>query len=885
MRQTLWTPLILTLLIIGCDGDGQPDPAGEMAGEPAGVMAGEPAGVMAGSAPEDVEPLPGHEPIDMGLEYTGSVPEGERTEHPFFVSSESNVLIFTSDGMGGCPSGEDTMLALYALSPSGQRTQLDDDDDGGEGLCSRIEMVLPAGNYIAEVRGFADRAVTSYVVNIMILTRLAEGEACDLESPESGICEDGLACVENVCGSALPVINSGTAYAYQDRLVVSVEGADPDQNARYLDVILYDDMLFEVDYIFANLTQGEGTDFTGFYSGAGFDFTLVTQVGLVPLDADFNEGEELLVPLSELPILSAGDACEVNFSTGRCEDGFICASDLDPSVTECVQGVAPSANTPSAYSDAGRLILAMNGADPNEDIIEMELTLYDELGEVISVEGQPSARLPFYDIRDGASPGELRYLSLFETFDAYPLAVAVELTLIDASGLTSAPLIAVIAPLPVSAIGASCDLERLESSCGPYFCVTDVANGGGVCIESLPAFGEDCVQEIGCEPGLVCYGPDQGVGLEALFGTCFRACDENGVELGGVVGCEANEACVPDFPWREFGFTEFESPGFCLPNQGCDPLNTTDACGEGDFYCHRYTDTTQCLELSGFDPEVVMAEGEECNGADIICQAGLVCEFNQCRAGCVDDSSCATGESCILADGGVYSFCMELCDLYAQDCPNEEVCQVLTAQNGTVITQCAEGSTQGTVEPGGVCDPLAGDVSGYWGDCAGPALCDNIGADETTCYELCSQEDSPCVGETTCVERLLNIDGVGLCFGDCDPFSGVGCGQDESCVLVGQGKNQAGEDKIVGLCVGNLNQGAVPTGGSCVYEPDSGTSDCAPGHLCADIYNTGDECVQLCSVDDQGQPVIECMGAQTCLYEQLGEPVFENIPNLGVCIN
>jgi hypothetical protein len=241
--------------------------------------------MMAGTEVVEVEPLPGHESIEMGLEFMGAVEEAGRTDHLFFVPETSTVLLFTSDGAGGCPQGEDTMLALYELDAMGARTQLSDNDDGGAGLCSRIEIELERGNYVAEVRGFANRAVGSYVLNIVILNLLDEGDSCSIDDPSAGQCSAGLACIESLCVDASPSLTGATAYAYEDRLIIDAEGVDPNGDAAYLDIYLYDENLNELDFAFGDLDQVDETSCVGRFSGGGFDLSLVTQVGLIPLDS------------------------------------------------------------------------------------------------------------------------------------------------------------------------------------------------------------------------------------------------------------------------------------------------------------------------------------------------------------------------------------------------------------------------------------------------------------------------------------------------------------------------------------------------------------------------------------------------------------------------
>ncbi|MCA9560662.1 MAG: hypothetical protein KC583_19070, partial [Myxococcales bacterium] len=114
------------------------------------------------------------------------------------------VIVETDTGTPGvCPSGTDTVMARIApgvLSQQGYEAALDEanrldfNDDGGPGLCSRIETELPAGTYYFLVHEYQfDRAVPAYTLRVRAVPVRAVGEPCDADSQFS-VCGDGLTC-------------------------------------------------------------------------------------------------------------------------------------------------------------------------------------------------------------------------------------------------------------------------------------------------------------------------------------------------------------------------------------------------------------------------------------------------------------------------------------------------------------------------------------------------------------------------------------------------------------------------------------------------------------------------------------------------------------------
>ena len=113
-------------------------------------------------------------PIGTHAGFIGAInPAGDQDFYSFTVPGpSSSVTIETSDGIGGCPFGFDSVVTLF--DPSG--TQLAQDDNGGVDGCSQISPALysqasnlPAGTYRARVAFSGNTATQSeYVVTISV---------------------------------------------------------------------------------------------------------------------------------------------------------------------------------------------------------------------------------------------------------------------------------------------------------------------------------------------------------------------------------------------------------------------------------------------------------------------------------------------------------------------------------------------------------------------------------------------------------------------------------------------------------------------------------------------------------------------------------------------
>ena len=94
---------------------------------------------------------------------TGAVPAGEADLYFFTADDLAQLDVFTGDGDGGCPA--DTLLELFSLDAQGNPTSIATDDDGGAGLCSRLGVAVPAGNYALTVTGFGGAQLAGYTLD------------------------------------------------------------------------------------------------------------------------------------------------------------------------------------------------------------------------------------------------------------------------------------------------------------------------------------------------------------------------------------------------------------------------------------------------------------------------------------------------------------------------------------------------------------------------------------------------------------------------------------------------------------------------------------------------------------------------------------------------
>lgn len=146
----------------------------------------------------------------MGSNTDAISPAGDADLYRVVVPAGYFLTAEVSDGSNGCNG--DTVMELYDTNGT---TQLGSDDDGGPGLCSRIDPVadsfaanMAAGTYFIRVRGYsASTVVSSYTLTVTVQPNVCGNNA--IETSEQ--CDDGNSTSGDGCSSTCQWETAGTA--------------------------------------------------------------------------------------------------------------------------------------------------------------------------------------------------------------------------------------------------------------------------------------------------------------------------------------------------------------------------------------------------------------------------------------------------------------------------------------------------------------------------------------------------------------------------------------------------------------------------------------------------------------------------------------------------
>ncbi|MCK6570795.1 hypothetical protein L6V77_06715 [Myxococcota bacterium] len=377
---------------------------------------------------------------------------------------------------------------------------------------------------------------------------------------------------------------------------------------------------------------------------------------------------------------------------------------------------------------------------------------------------------------------------------------------------------------------------------------------------------EACDEVTPCDVDLICVT----IGEQGNF--CLGICDST----AAIDGCLPREGCFPFDP-------ALPQEAVCIPGNECGAGNATEICG-ADASCTALGHGTFCVNPG--DAGV----GEPCDPiyGDTSCQADLMCDLGVCRAACDAAGACASGECFDRTDdfdGVEVAYCVATCDFYAQaGCGAGEFCAISAiGEGGAVIGECAAGEG-GAGERGEAC---VSDEMTYWGDCSAAHLCDALfEGDAPSCLAFCDPVDaSLCDGASACWTGLFDapLESLGLCVGECDTFTGAGCGAGETCTFTGRvGPSADAIEAPIAFCLpGN---GSADVGEACTPDAQNGGSDCAVGSVCIDALGDGATvCVAVCE-DAPGSPNT-CAAGETCVTglgaDELG---FGGSEVIGLCL-
>ena len=92
----------------------------------------------------------------------------------FTVESTATLFATTDNGEGLCPGGVDTFFTLNRIDVPGQVAT---NDDGGDGACSALNLLLEPGEYEMVVTGFNGAAVLGYIFNFQLIADISAAGA------------------------------------------------------------------------------------------------------------------------------------------------------------------------------------------------------------------------------------------------------------------------------------------------------------------------------------------------------------------------------------------------------------------------------------------------------------------------------------------------------------------------------------------------------------------------------------------------------------------------------------------------------------------------------------------------------------------------------------
>ncbi|MBX5484896.1 MAG: hypothetical protein IRZ16_24000 [Myxococcaceae bacterium] len=362
--------------------------------------------------------------------------------------------------------------------------------------------------------------------------------------------------------------------------------------------------------------------------------------------------------------------------------------------------------------------------------------------------------------------------------------------------------------------------EQVDAAVAPVACDSPEdcrrQNFDGVCRQGVCTADVPCFDDVECGLGETCEGGQcRFTGCitddDCAVGTCrtdFYACTE----------CSVNEDCPASNP-------------VCTPNGHCVRCaSDADCTYPGPQYCDEATGSCRhCIE-----------DAHCPNG--LKCGPGGICVGAQKGQSCSESVSCDLGLMCVNV--GTVSQCLEACNLYTPDCPDNEICIKLTFQDSPSLVFDQGG-------PVGVCYPPINGLPGYHAPCANncqPNLaCVPDSATDSTCKAYCDVLAPFCAPGEIC--HALPGDYAGHEYGLCYPDNGVwdACTADRDCA---SGQNCVPRDDpsvFSGLSTAcTFSHGPGPALAPCTSD-----SDCQSG-ACRNDPSQGPEaffCFAACDED------------------------------------
>jgi hypothetical protein len=217
-----------------------------------------------------------------------------------------------------------------------------------------------------------------------------------------------------------------------------------------------------------------------------------------------------------------------------------------------------------------------------------------------------------------------------------------------------------------------------------------------------------------------------------------------------LVGCGGDSGGGGDISLGDASVSADAPPG----GGACNPIANT-GCPTGQKCTFVVESTDPVLGRTTCAPDGDKPSGSACTRDDVSgsddCEGGSYCQNGLCNDICsVAPDSCGVDATCVhvnnIFDDDNVGFCNPPCDVFAQDCLNDEACYILITRPGAP-TVCAPART----EPGGAAPGLQGEACSFINTCTKGYGCllNNAPMDATglECAFLC---DAAMSGGPTC---------------------------------------------------------------------------------------------------------------------------------------
>ncbi|MCK6576082.1 hypothetical protein L6V77_33935, partial [Myxococcota bacterium] len=391
------------------------------------------------------EVLPG------GSEMTGLCGGGGPEKVYGFTVPSDGVWRFDTIGV---ETDFDTVLYLLDSCPTqadGQNLRCSDDVAS---LASGLLKELDAGDVVYVVVDDWANTGGTFRLNAAVLPAVGEREVCDAFS-ETDACADGLFCYalnrpgepiaeQGLCVPSTnpPRINSVTALRLPDDVVgLNIDGSDSEADATglYLIELLAGNRAQVLDQA-TGQTELQLDAFDNPLGSENFvigerlaifaNWPQTTAVRVRLLDSSGNVSPSATAQIAPVPVLNAGQLCDIRRLSNVCPEGQLCIDADGPEGAGravCAAPTAPTLDTVTVTSNpaTATISLTYSGSDPDRDIEALAIVFLDRNGDVIDPPGQQVFTFDSIDWNGAAFTAHVRLRLGAESASTVALATAV----------------------------------------------------------------------------------------------------------------------------------------------------------------------------------------------------------------------------------------------------------------------------------------------------------------------------------------------------------------------------------------------------------------------------------------------------------------------------